>query len=156
MSNTSASIRDRAEQLLARYCSLLDADRLEDWCGLFAEAGRYRVLSRENEAQGLPGAILLLENRAMVLDRVTALRQAAVYNAHFARHFYSALQAQMEGDQVRFTANVGVYQSDPDGHTRLFCVGEYRGLLAAEGPPLLEMDVVIDTFAVPTLMAVPV
>jgi anthranilate 1,2-dioxygenase small subunit len=157
MSNTNAAIRAGADELLARYCALLDDDRLEDWCALFTEAGRYRVLSRENVAQGLPGAILLLENRAMVLDRITALRQAAVYNHHYARHFYSALQAQSaDGGRVRFTANVGVYQSDPDGHTRLFCVGGYRGVVAPDGRRLEEMDVVVDTFTVPTLMAMPV
>jgi anthranilate 1,2-dioxygenase small subunit len=150
--------RDVAEDLLARYCGLLDEGRLEEWADLFPEGGSYRILSRENVAQGLPGAILLLETRAAMLDRIAALRETAVYNIHYSRRFYSAVQASARDDgTVEFTANVCVYQSDQDGHSRLFCVGQYQGTMAAAGTaPIAQMTVLIDTFAIPTLLAVPV
>jgi anthranilate 1,2-dioxygenase small subunit len=151
--------RDIAEDLLARYCGLLDEDRLEDWAGLFDDAASYRILSRENVAQGLPGAILLLETRAAMVDRIAALRETAVYNIHCSRRFYSGVQASAREDgAVEFTSNVCVYQSDQDGHSRLFCVGQYRGTLAAAAgaAPIAQMSVLIDTFAIPTLLAMPV
>jgi anthranilate 1,2-dioxygenase small subunit len=150
--------RDAAEDLLAQYCGLLDAGRLAQWAGLFCESGSYRILSRENAAQGLPAAILLLETRAAMLDRVAALQRTAVYNIHYARRFYSGLQASgREDGSVAFTANVCVYQSDQDGHSKLFCVGQYDGVLAASGPaPIAQLTVLLDTFSVPTLLAVPV
>jgi len=149
--------RDIAEDLLARYGGLLDEGRLEDWAGLFGEAASYRILSRENVAQGLPGAILLLETRAALLDRIAALRETAVYNIHCSRRFYSGVQASAREDGgVEFTANVCVYQSDQDGHSRLFCVGQYQGALAPAAAPIERMTVLIDTFAIPTLLAMPV
>jgi len=156
--NPSRRPRDDAEDLLARYCAVLDGDRLDDWAALFGDGASYRILSRENAAQGLPAAILLLETRAAMLDRVAALREAAVYNIHHARRFYSGLQARAREDgTTEFTANVCVYQTDQDGHSRLFCVGQYDGVLAASGTaPIAQLTVTLDTFSVPTLLAVPV
>ncbi len=151
-------LRLAAEDLLGTYCATLDQGRLEDWCGLFADGASYRIDSRENVDQGLPAAILLLETPAAMADRVTALRQAAVYNIHHARHFFSGVRATAgEGGTIRFTANVGVYQTDQDGHSRLFLVGEYQGVMSGSAPPRIHsLAVVVDTFTVPTLLAVPV
>jgi 3-phenylpropionate/cinnamic acid dioxygenase small subunit len=158
-STPALSPRFAAEDLLATYCAALDEGRLEDWCDLFTGDASYRIDSRENADQGLPASILLLETRAAMADRVTALRKTAVYNIHHARRFTSGVRASRdEGGRIRFTANVGVYQTDQDGHTRLFVVGEFRGVMSGEGAAarLHGMAVVLDTFTVPTLLAFPV
>lgn len=144
--------------LLADYCAHLDADRLEAWCELFSEEGSYRILPRENRVQNLPAAILLLENKRMIRDRVTVLRTAAVYNLHVDRHMLSVVRIlETNGTQASYEANFCVYQSDQEGHTRLFCAGIYEGEVAlGPQPRFLQQTAVIDTFSIPALLAVPV
>lgn len=144
--------------LLADYCAHLDADRLEDWCTLFAESASYRIVPRENRVQNLPAAILHLSNKRMITDRITVLRTAAVYNIHVDRHMLSAIRVTGIGaGTARYEANFCVYQSDQEGRTKLFCTGLYEGEVAlTEQPRLLGQTVVVDTFSIPALLAVPI
>ena len=64
------------ENLLARYVHALDEDRLEDWPGFFIESGHYRITTAENHERGLPLPIMYADSRAMLRDRVSALRHA--------------------------------------------------------------------------------
>ena len=148
-----------AEDLLARYCDLLDEQRLDDWAQLFAKDASYRILSRENLDQGLPAAILLLETRDSIVDRIVALRETAVFNIHRSRRFYSGLQTAMsKTGRVNFSANIGVYQTDQEGHSKLFLVGRIDGICApdASTAPIERIEVTVDTFTVPTLLAIPI
>ncbi len=155
---TPAETTFAVNALLAEYCAHLDADRLEAWCDLFAENSSYRIVPRENRVQGLPAAILHLENRNMIRDRVTVLRTAAVYNIHVDRHLYSALRVIESTDNVaKFEANFCVYQSDQEGRTKLFCTGIYEGQVAlAPRAQFVEQTVLVDTFSIPALLAVPI
>ena len=144
--------------LLADYCAHLDADRLEDRCGLFAESASYRIVPRENRVRNLPAAILHLSNKRMITDRVTVLRTAAVYNIHVDRHIVSAIRVTGVGaGSAKYEANFCVYQSDQEGRTKLFCTGLYEGEVAlGEQPLFLGQTVVVDTFSIPALLAVPI
>ena len=64
---------------IARYVHALDEDRLEEWPNFFVEAGSYRITTAENRERGLPLAIIYADSRAMLRDRVTALRTANIY-----------------------------------------------------------------------------
>lgn len=148
----------RVTTLLADYCAHLDADRLEAWCTLFDDSASYRIVPRENRVQNLPAAILHLSNKRMITDRIAVLRTAAVYNIHVDRHLLSAIRV-VGGDarNARYEANFCVYQSDQEGRTKLFCTGMYEGAVALDGAPrLLAQEVVVDTFAIPALLAVPI
>ncbi len=155
---TPAETAFTVNALVAEYCAHLDADRLEAWCELFAENSSYRIVPRENRVQGLPAAILHLENRNMIRDRVTVLRTAAVYNLHVDRHLYSGLRImESDDDSARFEANFCVYQSDQEGRTKLFCTGIYEGQVAlAPSPQFLQLTALVDTFSIPALLAVPI
>ena len=144
--------------LLADYCAHLDADRLEAWCDLFADESSYRIVPRENRAQDLPAAILHLGNKRAICDRITVLRTAAVYNIHVDRHIVSAIRvAPAPAQTATYEANFVVYQSDQEGRTRLFCTGIYEGEVSLGGEPrFLRQAVVVDTFAIPALLAVPI
>ena len=50
-----------------------------------------------------------------------------------------------------------MYQTDPEGETRLFATGLYRDRIERAGDALriAEKLVLLDTFAVPTLLATP-
>ncbi len=144
--------------LLADYCAHLDADRLEAWCDLFADESSYRIVPRENRVQNLPAAILHLGNKRMIRDRITVLRTAAVYNIHVDRHFVSAIRVlEVSAESARYEANFCVYQSDQEGRTRLFCTGVYEGEIALAGDARFRrQEVVVDTFSIPALLAVPI
>jgi hypothetical protein len=77
--------RDRIFDLLA-HGALIDAAQYEEWLGLFASECRYQVMPRENWQHGLPAALMFCDSRAMLEDRVLALREANKYNIHTDRH----------------------------------------------------------------------
>src|SRR6516162_6321075 len=76
----------RVQEINARYVEAIDDDRLEAWPDFFTEDGRYRITTAENVAQGLPLSLIYATSRAMLRDRVRALREANVYESQHYRH----------------------------------------------------------------------
>lgn len=142
--------------LFARYGALLDAARYDDWLALFAADCRYRIVPRENFERGLPAGLVFCDSRAILEDRILALREANKYNIHTDRHLIGLpLLVEDSREGLVVEAPFAVYQTDQEGATRLFATGLYRDRLVPE--PLLIADklVLLDTFAVPTLLATP-
>jgi 3-phenylpropionate/cinnamic acid dioxygenase small subunit len=151
---------DRAavHDLLAEYGGLLDDAKYDEWLGLFAAECRYRVIPRENFERGLPVGLMFCDSRAMLEDRIMALREANKYNIHTDRHLIGLPRLRPPGaEQLMVEASFAVFQTDQEGSTRLFATGLYRDHLAlAEGGlKIREKLVLLDTFAVPTLLATP-
>ena len=71
-------LRAQVEELHARYAHALDSEALEEWPNFFTDGGRYRVTTAENEARGLPAAVVYAEGRAMLRDRIASLRYANI------------------------------------------------------------------------------
>ena len=140
--------------LFARYGALIDAEQYDDWLGLFAAECRYRVVPRENFVAGLPAALILCDSRAGLEDRISALRQANKFNIHNDRHLIG-LPRLVAPDLSE--APFAVYQTDQEGATRLFATGLYRDRLILEpgGLKIADKLIVLDTFAVPSLLATP-
>lgn len=144
--------------LLAEYAALIDAGRFEEWLGLFAGECRYRVVPRENCELGLPAALILCDTRAMLADRIMALRDANKYNIHSDRHLVGLPRILgREGETLDIEAPFAVYQTEQEGGTRLFATGLYRDRLETADATLKIRDkfVLLDSFAVPTLLATP-
>jgi anthranilate 1,2-dioxygenase small subunit len=144
--------------LLDQYIDCLDSDRLEEWPELFVPTGCYKVVSRENEALGLPAPLMYLYSQGMMQDRVTAIRDALTFEFVFTRHLTSAPQLTVQDDgTVRARSNFALYQSTEEGVTRLFCVGGYNDRLVHSGGVWLfaERTVVVDTFGIQNLIATP-
>jgi anthranilate 1,2-dioxygenase small subunit len=148
---------DRATicDLLAEYGALIDLAKFDDWLDLFAEECRYQIVPRENVDRGLPAALLFCDSRAMLEDRIRALREANKYNLHTDRHVIG-LPRMLDGDLI-VEAPFAVFQTDQEGETRLFATGFYRDRLKISGPRLRICDklVLLDSFAVPSLLATP-
>ena len=146
------------QALLAEYGALLDLGRYENWLGLFSAECRYSVAPRENYDAGLPAALILCDSRAMLEDRIEALHQANKYNIHIDRHIIGLprIVAEHPGG-IEVEAPFAVYQTDQEGETRLFATGLYRDRLERAGETLRIADklVLLDTFAVPSLLATP-
>jgi anthranilate 1,2-dioxygenase small subunit len=154
----SAQIGEAAAQLLDEYVERIDSDRLEEWLELFTEDASYQVLPRENLEQNLPASIIFCSNRKMLRDRIVSLRNANLYNPHYDRHLVSGVRVKPQAEGVwQLTANYAVYQSTHEGQSKLFSVGGYRDELRMHGGRLLfsKKLVIVDTFAVPSLLATP-
>lgn len=146
------------QALLAEYGGLLDLGRYDDWLALFAAECCYAVVPRENQDAGLPVALILCDSRAMLDDRIMALRQANKYNLHTSRHLIGLPRiVAADACRIEIEAPFAVYQTDQEGETRLFATGLYRDRIDRAGEELrfAEKLVLLDTFAVPTLLATP-
>jgi anthranilate 1,2-dioxygenase small subunit len=150
--------RHRIYDLLAEYGALLDAGRYDDWLGLFGEECRYQVMPRENADAGLPAALIYCDTRAVLEDRIRALQEANKYNIHTDRHLIGLPHVTgAEADMIEVEAPFAVFQTDQDGATILFAAGLYRDRLVRAGDDLKIRDkfILLDTFAVPSLLATP-
>lgn len=141
--------------LLAEYAARLDLAQYDEWLGLFATECRYRVIPRENWDRRLPAALIFCDSRAVLEDRIMALKTANKYNIHTDRHLIGL--PRLLGDGLDLEAPFAVYQTDQEGETRLFATGLYRDRLEPAGHSLKIRDklVLLDTFAIPTLLATP-
>ena len=148
---------DRAAvcDLLAEYGALIDMAKFDEWLDLFAEECRYQIIPRENFDRGLPAGLVFCDSRAMLEDRIRALREANKYNIHTDRHVIGLPRVFEDG--LALEAPFAVFQTDQEGGTRLFATGLYRDRLEIFGQRLKIRDklILLDTFAVPTLLATP-
>lgn len=152
-------IERRIVRLNERYVQDLDAKRLPSWPNFFAEDGVYRIYPRENLEAGLPACLLYLDGHKMMRDRVLCLEEVILYADNAVRHFLGAPSIRDDGGGIYAVAtNVLVVHSDAEGHSKIFCAGEYRDRIAERGGRMLflEKTVVVDTFTVPSHLSHPV
>ena len=115
-------------------------------------------MPRENYERGLPAGLVYCDSRAVLEDRIRALREANKYNIHTDRHLIGLPRFLGEGGDAKLVeAPFAVYQTDQEGETRLYATRLYRDRIVAETSGLKFRDklVLLDTFAVPSLLATP-
>jgi len=141
--------------MLAEYGALIDMAKFDEWLDLFAEECRYQIIPRENFDRGLPAGLVFCDSRAMLEDRIRALREANKYNIHTDRHVVGLPRVFEDG--LALEAPFAVFQTNQEGETRLFATGLYRDRLEILGQRLKIRYklVLLDTFAVPSLLATP-
>src|SRR5258705_13189757 len=94
------------ETLYTDYAACLDIDALERWPEFFTEDCHYRVTSAENYAAGYPVGLIYASSKDMLHDRVTALREANIYEPQGYRHLISAIRIENDGNaELDVTAN---------------------------------------------------
>jgi anthranilate 1,2-dioxygenase small subunit len=150
------------EDLNARYAQAIDDDRLEVWPDFFTDDASYAIVPRENVELGYEIAIVSCRNRAMMLDRVFAIRQASLYGPHRYRHIVSRslIAAGDSGAPAAVTPFV-VFQMRTDpidfGRVETYALGEYRDTYARtdDGLRLRKRLVVLDNSTVKTLLVTP-
>ena len=149
----------KVQELNARYVRTIDEDRLEAWPDFFTEDARYRITTADNLEQRLPLGMVYANSRAMLRDRVRALREANVYEAQRYRHIIAPpLINATEAGQVRAQTSFMVARIMHTGETMLFATGRYEDRIILDGPDgarFAEKLVVLDSRQVDTLLAIP-
>ena len=155
---SSASIEKAAEELMASYADCIDDGRFTDWLELFTEDASYKVVARDNHDRGLPATMVLCTNKNMIRDRIAALLGATKYNFHYDRHVVGQLRVRALSDREwQLRASYAVFQTSHEGRSSLFSVGRYEDRVRMEKERLLfcAKTVIVDTFAIPGMLATP-
>lgn len=146
------------EELYAEYAHCLDSDALERWPDFFTEACHYRITSAENYNAGMPLGIIYANSRDMLRDRVSALRQANIYEPQAYRHLISGMRIERDGgDALDLETHMLVVRTMQDGAMSLFAAGRYadRVVRTSEGWRFASKIVVLDSRVIDTLLAIP-
>ena len=151
--------RLQLEQLYADYVHCLDADELERWPEFFIEDCFYRVTSAENYETGLPLGLIYATSRNMLKDRVSALREANIYEPQRYRHLVSSLRVVGEAAAaLDVEANLLVVRTMQDGGMTIFAAGRYIDRVVRDGEvwKFARKEVVLDSRQIDTLLAIPI
>jgi anthranilate 1,2-dioxygenase small subunit/terephthalate 1,2-dioxygenase oxygenase component beta subunit len=145
-------------RLNAAYAAAIDNDRLEDWPGFFVEECLYKITSADNHKQGLAAGIIYADSRAMLTDRITALRTANIYERQRYRHIVG-LPVLGDAEEAGITAETPfvVVRTMRSGQMDLFAAGIYLDRIrSADGTLLFEQRIVVcDSGSFDTLLAIP-
>ena len=147
------------QELYAAYVHCLDADKLEAWPDFFTEDCFYRVTSVENYEADLPLGLIYATSRNMVQDRVSALREANIYEPQRYRHLVSSIRITGETAQaVDLEANFLVIRTMQEGDMMIFAAGRYvdRVVRVGEEWKFARKEVVLDSRQIDTLLAIPI
>ena len=153
---TDADTLFRLSRLNADYAGCIDADRLEEWPGLFLEQCLYRITSADNHRRGYAAGLIYADSRAMLTDRVAALRQANIYERQSYRHIVG-MPALQPGEAITAETPFLVVRTMRDGRMDLFAAGVYLDRVRDDGGTLrfAERVVVCDSSRIDTLLAIP-
>jgi anthranilate 1,2-dioxygenase small subunit len=156
--------RDRAWSILqaqAEYARCIDSDELERWPDFFAEKCFYSITTADNHRAGLAAGLIWADSHGMLRDRVSALREANIYERHSYRHILGQplerAADDLAEDEVATETSFLVVRIMRDGSTDVFASGRYldRWNLDGETPALTERIVVCDSKRIDTLLALP-
>ena len=148
----------KVKDLNACYVEAIDEGRFEEWPDFFTDLCQYRITTAENVEQGLPLSMMYATSRAMLRDRVKALREANVYEAQRYRHVLGPSRlAPAEDGSIAVRTNFIVARVMHTGETMLFATGRYldRVVLSGEAAHFAEKAVILDSRRIDTLLAIP-
>lgn len=159
MPPSDAILRGEIRDLNDDYAALLDNFALEEWAGMFTDDALYVVTSRENFDQGLTHGTMWCEGRAMLNDRVLAIRKALVYEDRYLRHFVSGVRiSAASGGLIECQANFMLVESMIDAKPDLIMLGRYVDKVARVDGSLKfrERQCVFDNHWLPRSLVLPV
>src|ERR1700751_2552659 len=154
MSNDIFEIIMRAQ---ADYARCIDNDQLESWPDFFDDPCIYKITTAANYRDGLQAAIVFANSRGMLVDRVSSLREANIYERHTYRHILGAPSLEESVEGVRSQTPFVVVRIMRDGETQIFATGRYLDLYRIHNreAKLAERIVVCDSSRINTLLALP-
>jgi anthranilate 1,2-dioxygenase small subunit len=148
------------EQFNYSCAQVLNGEEFSKWPDFFAPHCTYEVLSRENVEQGLLAPLMSCYTHGMVEDRVAMLLKGTLtYRRMYLKHYITNTQIIAQDDAgTHARANVMVMQSTLEGVSSIYIVGSYEDVFVQiDGKLLLSSrKVVLDSFGIDTMLAVPI
>ena len=142
----------------ADYARCIDDGRLESWPDYFDDPCTYKITTAANYRDALEAAIVFANSRGMLIDRVSSLREANIYERHTYRHILGAPSLLEEIEEgVRSETPFLVVRIMRDGDMDIFATGRYLDLykIRNRDAKLTERIVVCDSSRIDTLLALP-
>jgi anthranilate 1,2-dioxygenase small subunit/terephthalate 1,2-dioxygenase oxygenase component beta subunit len=156
---SDATVLFEISALNAACAAVLDADRLEEWPDFFLEQCLYKVTTADNHAKGYQAGIIYADTRAMLMDRIAALRQANIYERQRYRHILGMPLIRPEADgSVTAETSFLVVRTMREGQMDLFAAGVYLDKARRDSGGTWRYDeriVVCDSQRFDTLVAIP-
>ena len=145
------------EDLITAYAHDIDDGELDRWPTYFTEDGIYTILTRENQAAGLPMGIMHCQGRGMMADRIKAMQTANIFEEHTYCHILGRSQIKKHGRGFEGRTNFAVLRTMQDGRTETFAVGKYLDQFTKTGGETLiaERKVVLESRRVDILLVCP-
>ena len=141
------------------YAIAIDEDQLERWPEFFVDKCRYRIVSRRDYELKRPASLLVCDSKAMLLDRVSAIRRVNVFEPHRYRHVLGPTKiVRADADRWETYTSYLVVRTTQDGPMVLFSAGSYRDEVVFEdgAPKLASRSVVLDSELIDTLLSLPI
>ena len=149
----------RLVELNAAYARAIDNEKYEDWPEFFLDPCLYKVTTAENVAQGLQAGVIYADSRGMLRDRISALRQANIYERQRYRHIVGLPTVLGVPDgATEVETPFLIVRIMRDGRMDVFATGCYRDKVRATGDGSMlfaERIVVCDGSRFDTLVAIP-
>lgn len=147
----------------ASYVRCIDSDQLEAWPEYFTDPCFYQITTADNYRRGMPAGLIWADTQGMLKDRVSALREANIYERHSYRHMLGQPAVLSESrvgageHEAESEAPFLVLRITADGPTDIFASGVYMDQYLIDGDrALLRRRVVVcDSSRIDTLLALP-
>jgi 3-phenylpropionate/cinnamic acid dioxygenase small subunit len=145
--------------LNAACAAAIDANQLEEWPAFFHDQCLYKVTTADNFEKGYQAGLIYADSRAMLHDRVAALREANIYERQRYRHILGMPLITAEtGGMVAAETSFIVVRTMRDGQMMVFAAGMYRDKVRRDEAGAwryAERIVVCDSQRIDTLLAIP-
>lgn len=155
----SVFTQERLTALNAAYARCIDNNQLEQWPDFFLEQCLYLITTADNHAAGMQAGIVYADSRAMLADRVLAMRDANVYEEQRYRHIIGApLVLEENGNTAKVESPYIVVRTMRGGSMQVFATGRYidRIVQTADGTlKFAERLAVNDSNDIDTLLVIP-
>jgi anthranilate 1,2-dioxygenase small subunit len=153
-----ASAREAIARLQMQYVNAIDNGEFERWPRFFTEKCVYQIIPRVEYDQGRLIGVWFCDNRGMLEDRVSALREVNVYEPHVYRHVIGPTEILDFADGAyRAQTSYIVVRTMYDGAMCVFSAGRYVDEVVVEGDEALlrKRNVVTDSACYDTLVVIP-
>lgn len=155
----SASATAAIARLMTQYVNSIDNGELERWPNFFTADGVYQIVPRSAFDQGHPIGIWFCDNRDMLEDRVSSIREVNVFEPHVYRHVIGPTEILgTSGSLYRTQTSYIVVRTMHDGAMCVFSAGRYVDeiLIEGSGALLKKRIVVTDSARYDTLVVIPI
>ena len=155
---TDTTLLARIDDLNRRYGHMIDDGHFEGWPDLFVEDGLYKITTRWNHERDMPAGLMLCHSRAMMEDRISALRTANVYEPQSYRHLIDppVLTGSADGT-ISVQTSFVVFRTLQSGAPEIFNTGKYLDSIVERDRDLKfkERIVVCDSELIDTMIVIP-